>query len=315
MYSLIIVDYNSINATTEYIKSCKDALGVEGGSHVVIVQNGQDVLEQLKARYGEPMLCSLPKIAQLVYRFHKGQQDICYCCSGENMGYAKGNNLGVRIAQAVWNDPHYIISNNDLVFEKPIDLSVVNALFDRDPTVGIIGPGVFSPSGISQSPNRWRGAFSRLIGFYWVRTLAMFLKGERKSRLLGGYSDTVASASEGPCGWVSGCFFFVRAEAFHRAGMFDENTFLYAEELILSRRMEKAGYKVWFCPKVSVVHNHAQTTKKAISLMQSREIEFRAVWYYYKTYTNTSALLLALAKWNFALYKFLFLATRKIKEK
>lgn len=313
MYSLVIVDYNSIDATTEYIRRCREALGIEGGSHIVIVQNGEDVLWQLSNRYGEPTLCSLPEIAQAVYRFQVGQQDICYCHSGENMGYARGNNIGVRIAQAVWNDPGYIISNNDLVFEKPIDISVINDLFDLNPTIGVIGPGVLSPDGCYQSPNRWRSAFSRLIGFYWVRIFAMFLKGEKKSRLLSSYSDTETAAVSGPCAWVSGCFFFLRADAFIQAGMFDEHTFLYAEEMILSRRMEAVGYQVWFCREVSVIHNHAQTTKKTISLMHSREIEFDAVRYYYKTYTGTSLALLTLAKWNFAIYRHVLIASKKLR--
>ena len=40
MYSLIIVDFNSLNRTIKYIETCKVAMGTEGASHIVIVQNG-----------------------------------------------------------------------------------------------------------------------------------------------------------------------------------------------------------------------------------------------------------------------------------
>lgn len=314
MYSLIVVDYNSVDTTVEYIRRAWDAMGEKGAGHVVIVQNGEDVLQKLRDYYGEYTASRIDGVSQMVYHFRKDGQDICYCHSGENMGYARGNNLGARIAEKVWGDPHYIVSNNDLVFEKPLDLSVAEQLFEKEPNVGIIGPQVKTPDGLTQSPQAWAPAFRRLIVDYWRRLVAAFLPGQKKADyLIRHCNDVVADAPTSPCAWVSGCFFFVRADAFHKAGMFDEHTFLYAEEMILSRRMESAGYNVWFCRDLEVIHNHAQTTKKSISIMKGRELDFQAVWYYYKTYTKTSALLLTLAQWNFAVYKFVFNCFQKLK--
>lgn len=316
MYSLILVDYNTIDTTTAYVEHCRKMLGAQGACHVVIVENGtnEGVLETLSALYGAHTVCSVPEITQTVYRFQTDVQDICYCHSGENMGYARGNNLGAQIAQAVWDDPYYIISNNDLVFAEPFDFSIPDSLFLENPAIGVIGPNVTTPDGIRQSPQAWAPPFRRLILDYWRRFIAAFLKGEKKAQyLIKHCNDVVADAPSGECAWVSGCFFLVRAEAFHLAGMFDPHTFLYAEEMILSRRMENAGYKVWFCRDLNVIHNHAQTTKKSISIMKGRELDFQAVWYYYSAYTNTSPLLLTLAKWNFAFYKFIFNCFQKIK--
>jgi GT2 family glycosyltransferase len=230
------------------------------------------------------------------------------------MGYARGNNLGVRIAQAVWGDFGYIISNNDLVFPQGLDLSVATRLFESNSAIGIIGPAVTTPDGVNQSPQAWASPFRRLIVDYWKRFIAAFLKGDKKTRyLLKHCNDVVADAPDGECAWVSGCFFLARGEAFHKAGMFDENTFLYGEEMILSRRMERAGYCVWYSSALKVIHNHAQTTKKSVSIIAGRELDFRAVWYYYKNYTNTSPLLLTLARWNFAFYKAVFNLFQKIK--
>lgn len=315
MYSLIVVDYNSVDTTVAYIRSAWEAMGRQGAGHVVLVQNGDDVLGALCGYYGEYTTCRVEGVCQVVYRFQKGGQDICYCHSGENMGYARGNNLGARIAQKVWNDPYYIVSNNDLVFVKRLDLDLAAQWFEKDSAIGVIGPQVMTPDGISQSPQAWAPAFRRLIVDYWRRFVAAFLRGQKKAEyLLRHCNDVVTGASTGPCAWVSGCFFLVRADAFHKVGMFDEHTFLYAEEMILSRRMEAAGYQVWFCKELEVIHNHAQTTKKTISIMRGRELDFQAVWYYYKTYTKTSALLLTLAQWNFAVYKFVFNCFQKLRK-
>ena len=85
--------------------------------------------------------------------------------------------------------------------------------------------------------------------------------------------------------------------------MFDPYTFLYAEEPILSRRMERAGYSVWFLRELAVIHNHAQTTKNAMSRLKILELDFHAMCYYYKTYTSASNFILGLAKCNFAIFK------------
>lgn len=316
MYSLIFVDFNTIQETIACAARCLEAMGIKGASHILIVENGskEGVLEQLRAQYGSYTEYSVDGVEQKLYRFRTENQDICYCHSGENMGYARGNNLGVKIAKVLWNDPFYIVSNNDVCFEKPLDLAVVDRLFAGDPSVGAIGPVVRLPSGVQQSPQAWVPAFRRLIVDYWKRFVAAFLSGEKKAQyLIKHCNDVVANAPSGFCDWISGCFMLLRAEAFHNAGMFDEHTFLYAEEMILSRRLEAVGSKVWFCRELEIIHNHAQTTKKSISIMKGRELDFQAVWYYYKTYTQTPAFLLTLAQWNFAVYKFVFNCFQKLK--
>lgn len=318
MYSLIFVDFNTIQETIACAARCLEAMGVKGASHILIVENGSNegVLEQLRAQYGSYTEYSVDGVEQKLYRFRTENQDICYCHSGENMGYARGNNLGGRIAWQLWGDPYYIVSNNDLYFERAMDLSVADRLFAEDPSIGVIGPAVRLPSGIQQSPQAWAPAFRRLIVDYWRRFAAAFLSGEKKAQyLIKHCNDVVPNALSGVCDWVSGCFMLLRADAFHNAGMFDEHTFLYAEEMILSRRLEAVGSKVWFCRELEVVHRHAQTTKKNISIIRGRELDFKSVWYYYKTYTNTSTLLLTLAKWNFSAYKGIFCCFQKLKGK
>lgn len=318
MYSLIFVDYNTIEATITCIARCWDAMGIRGAGHVIIVENGtnEGVLEQLSQRYGSYTEQSVEGVEQKLYRFQKETQEIFYCHSGENMGYARGNNLGARIAKALWNDPFYIVSNNDVCFEKPLDLTVVDRLFAEDPAIGVVGPVVRLPSGIQQSPQAWAPAFRRLIVDYWRRFAAAFLSGEKKAQyLIKHCNDVVPNAPSGVCDWISGCFMLLRSDAFHKAGMFDEHTFLYAEEMILSRRLEAVGSKVWFCRELEIIHNHAQTTKKALSIIKGRELDFQAVWYYYKTYTSTSAFLLRLAQWNFSVYKGVFHCFQKLKNR
>lgn len=315
MYSLVLVDYNSLEATTAYIARCKAALGTRGASHVVIIENGSNAgaISLLEKEYGKSTVSSF--YDRTLYRFEKDGQQICYCHSGENMGYARGNNLGASIAREQWHDPYYIISNNDLFFEKALDLSVVEQLFESHPEIGVIGPQVKDLDGTQQSPRMWQSAFRRLFVYRWVHASGVFLSERANRALLEKYcTDLVPDAPTGPCDWVSGCFFFASAQAFHEAGMFDESTFLYAEEMILSRRMEAVGKTVWFCRELEVLHKHAQTTRSVLSQFRILEIDFQSNWYYFKAYGNTPGIVLLLAKWNYAVYKGLFMLWQQIKK-
>ena len=124
MYSLIVVDYNALDTTIEYVRRCYDCLGMEGAGHTVIVENGssEGTLESMRLRFGEPDELQLPDIPVALYLYRNAEQQICYCNSGANLGYAKGNNLGIHIAQTLWQDFGYIISNNDLVFDNDLEI-------------------------------------------------------------------------------------------------------------------------------------------------------------------------------------------------
>ena len=78
MYSLIIVDYNSLNNTIKYVLSCKEKLGKVGSSHIVILQNGEfdGTLEELTSFFGEYEICQIDGIEQTTYKFRNDFQEI-----------------------------------------------------------------------------------------------------------------------------------------------------------------------------------------------------------------------------------------------
>lgn len=308
MYSLIIVDYNSIIKTVEYIDRCMDAMGSEGVSHVVIVQNGDASSDKavLTDRFGEPKQRFLEAPQKNVLVFEKENQTVVYCPAGENLGYAKGNNLAAVIAAEFWGDPYYIISNNDLEFPEKLDLQISDKLFREDPQIGAIGPQVVTPQGDIQSPRYWIGPGKKLIASYWINCLSG-LFGERfRNKMYNKFGrDIVFDAASGYYAWISGCFMILRAKAFHEAGMFDENTFLYAEEPILAKRLEQIQSRVYFCRELKVIHAHGATTTNNLKMMRMITIDFESNQYLYKTYMHTSSFVLACSKVSFRLYKWM----------
>lgn len=315
MYSLIIVDFNSIRKTVEYIEACKSAMGEEGSSHVVIVQNGDPTLDLdvLTGCYGQADPNPIMIAGKTVLTFRSGFQTIAYCASNENLGYAKGNNLAATIAFELWNDPYYIISNNDLAFSEKLDLQIANQLFDNNPDIGIIGPQVVTPEGEIQSPRRWISAGKKLIASYWLSGFSGIFGSRFRSRVYDQFGRDIAFQAESDYyAWVAGCFMIIRAKAFHDAGMFDEHTFLYAEEPILAKRFERIQSRVYFCRELKVIHAHGATTANHLKMMQMNKIDFMSNYYLYKTYMHTSPVVLFCSKLSFRLFMFLLSMKAKL---
>lgn len=314
MFTLIVVDYNGLQKTVEYVRSCFSAFSSDALCHAVIVENGtpEEEYPLLERDFGRGERFEPDALCPTAHRYRTNGREVVYVSAGENLGYAKGNNLGIRIASFVWNDPYVLVSNNDLSFDASFDLNVVRRRFEQDPHVAIVGPRVVTPTGEIQSPRMWQGAFRCLILQYWIGVLARpFGKALRERWWKAACYDVDTDRDSGPCDWVSGCFFFLRTSLFMQAGGFDPNTFLYAEEKILAKRLLRVGGTVFFEQNLQVEHRHGETTKKAFAVMQRMRFGFDSDLYYYRNYTNTSRVTLWFAKRSFRLYEALYRLLKK----
>lgn len=314
-YALIIVDYKGLAATAEYILQCNKNL-IPKAEKIVVVENAdlENDLEILSGFFGEAERIDDLATEKELFGFRKDGMEILYCRSGANLGFAKGNNLGAELAELRWKTDYYIVSNNDLRFETPQDLSVAEKIFAENERVGVVGPAVVTPSGDQQSPKRLISASKRLIMPSVINIFTAFCKEEKRKRIWNKHCcDIVFDAESGVYPWVSGCFMIIRAEAFRKADKFDPHTFLYAEEPILYKRMERVGYVMYFCKDLKVVHEHGGTTKKALPTLKMVKIEFQADCYFYRRYVGTSAIKIGIAKMWFGLYSLFFKLKRKLK--
>jgi len=77
-----------------------------------------------------------------------------------------------------------------------------------------------------------------------------------------GQVGTITSHGETPkpVGAVSGCAFLIRRDVFERAGLFDEEFFMYCEEADIARRLERLGLERHYVPTVAVLHHRLQST-------------------------------------------------------
>ena len=170
--------------------------------------------------------------------------------SPENLGYSRGNNLGLARARG-----RYLFVLNPDTEVLPGSLEAMRAYMDAHPEVGVLGPRILFPDQSVQSTQR---RFPTLAtGFFestWLQPLA-------PRRLLAHfYAEDLPNDEAHPVDWVVGAALFVRREAYAQVGGLDEGFFMYSEELDWLRRMRAAGWPCMFFPEARVVHYEARSS-------------------------------------------------------
>jgi len=169
--------------------------------------------------------------------------DIVLIKNRENLGYAEGNNVGIRFA--LTNDADYIwLLNNDTV----VDQNALGKMVDvgeKSSECGILGSKIFyfdQPETIwfAGATINWRKAISNHIG--------QNQKDQEKYNFIREVER------------VTGCSMLVKREVCERIGLMDENLFLYAEELDWCVRAKMAGYKILYIPDSKVYHKISLST-------------------------------------------------------
>jgi GT2 family glycosyltransferase len=168
-------------------------------------------------------------------RLHSRFPDFAYLQTGENLGYAGGNNRAFELALA--GAPAYVlVLNNDTVVDTDCIAALVHAA-ERT------GAAVVAPKIVYfDDPSRlWYagGDFSarRALGVH---------------RLEGALDHPSMIAA--PVTFVTGCCFLIRSDVLRTVGGFDESYFAYVEDAELSVRVAAAGHAMMFEPAARVLH-------------------------------------------------------------
>ncbi len=175
--------------------------------------------------------------------------------TGENLGFAGGNNVGLRYSQQRKAD-YILLLNNDAVLRSRHTLTTMIEFMETDQDAGACGGRLFYPDG---SPQISYGNFPSL-----PRTLA-FLFPAYKLLPKGLFSNVKranvvpdeAIRDPLPVDYPSGACFLVRNETINDVGLLDEQFFMYTEETDWCLRMMKRGWGRYYLPTAEVVHKYA----------------------------------------------------------
>lgn len=168
--------------------------------------------------------------------------------AGDDLGYGKGNNFGFKHTNP--KNEYLLLLNNDAYVRKS---TIADALryFKENPSCDVLGcrlvykDGKFQPSaGYLPTP---------LSVWAWIWGLDLL-------PYIGGLFKPVHPKNPGffksdrEVGWVMGAFVFMKREVFEKTRGFDENFFMYMEEVEWSRRVRQAGFCICYTPKFTITH-------------------------------------------------------------
>jgi GT2 family glycosyltransferase len=161
-------------------------------------------------------------------------------CNEVNLGYAGGNNMGIKLA--LRNGADYIlILNNDVIIDSPTFLESTVEFMEKRLDVGILGPRILSwQDGTvvrEYSSSLWWTMLERIIGPRGGNRHAIG-KTERRGQYVSR---------------VSGCAILIRSLVFERIGLFNESYFMYGEETELCLRALLADIGIFCYHKEAVL--------------------------------------------------------------
>ncbi len=284
-YCYIIVDYKSPQRTIEYINHIIDKSNIDVG--FVIIDNGgcdsvffEEVSFRFKTYYQ----------GSKVYDSFIRKRPVFLICPKGNLGYAKGNNIGIDFVKSTLNIEYIIVSNNDLrVDDEILRYDLFETIFIEHPDVSIIGPSVYGTDGKRQSPGKKMGISKRWIIPNVIYPLYKLFVADL-------WHDIDSSLIEGYVYRISGAYMVCKTRDIDLIGGFDENTFLYAEEPIIAEKLNKLNKKVFYTSKIHILHYHDQTIGNHYSSYEKIRIRFNSECYYYREYIKTGNISIAIAR-------------------
>lgn len=304
MLSVIVVDYKSLDRTIKYVEMLTNQIKLQQDVHYIVVDNYCENGDLCVASDCDIKAMGIEyKCDKKIYRYEINGNDLVYIYSGGNMGYANGNNLGIKVSNELFGDDYYLVSNNDIEIHDPIDFKIIKDIFDGNGSIAVIGPKVIGLDGIPQSPNMKPTAFGNLFLTY--------LSMATHDRLFK-WNDVDYTGESKICYRVMGSFMFLKASAVTEVGMFDENTFMYAEEMILSERLKRHGYQVYFCNDIEVIHAHGDSVNKVEDRSEPVKWSHESISYYFGKYRGTSEVVLFLGRLTCNLYLFIYRLKNKM---
>lgn len=155
----------------------------------------------------------------------------------ENLGFAGGNNVGIRFALNQGAD-YILLLNNDTIVE-PDFLNTLIRVAETDERIGILGPKIYFFS----DPSR----------FWHIGGKIDWRLGRASYRGYGqidyGQLDMIEDVD-----YVTGCALLVKKDVFETVGLLDEQYFLYYEEIDFCIRAKKVGFRVVYVPEAKIWH-------------------------------------------------------------
>ncbi len=258
MLGIIIINYNTYEKTIDCIRSIEETYDNDYIIYLLDNASPNESKDVLQEQFGND------KRVKLI-------------SESENLGYANGNNLCLKMAKEDGCE-YAIISNNDIIYKPKAIERLLKDIIETGAL--LVGPNVVKPSGEVQTTVKLKRPdfVEYLIFETYIRNL--FKRSYAKYKMMPTSSCEVY--------WVAGCTFIIDINKFESIGLFDPYTFLYFEEYILSEKALQSDLKLRYCKDANVIHYHGFSMGGALNVV-TRSANWRSEAYFLKKYW----------KWNY----------------
>ena len=189
--------------------------------------------------------------------------------SSLNLGFAGANNKAFPLATG-----RYIVLLNSDAFLRPFALRRSIDYMDADAHIGLGGARLIGADFEGLRPLARHQLIYRALGERMGREIhALTIEAFGRQDHTWADQNVAADAD-----WVPGAYSIIRRTVLEEVGYFDEQFFLYYEEVDLCRRIKKAGYVVRYWPDVVVVHLGGESSKTLTNLTMSKSGAQLELW-------------------------------------
>lgn len=229
--SVVIVSYNTRDLLRDAIASLTDAAGSRSFEVIVVDNMSRDgSADMVAAEFPEVRLIRAER----------------------NLGFAGANNRAFEIARG-----RYVYCLNPDTRSHAASLEVLVQVLESDPRIGYVGPKLLNADGTHQlSAYRFHRLFSGFVSWSMLGLDGRFPHSPYALSLHHAYGDNTRMQAE----WLLGAAILTRAETIAHAGGYDEDFFLYAEEVEWCQRMHAHGWIGCYAPEAVVTHIRGAST-------------------------------------------------------
>ncbi len=200
--------------------------------------------------------------------------------NNKNLGFGKANNLGLKETLGKFIlliNPDTIVAEDTL--EKMIEF------FRKNPEAGLAGCKILNPDGTLQLACRrsFPGPWTSLTKVTGLSSLFP------QSKIFARYNLTYLDENQSyEVDAISGSFMMMRREVYEKVGGFDEQFFMYGEDLDICYRIQKAGFKVFYVHTTQIIHYKGESTKR--SSLDETKVFYHAMHLFVKKHFSSSFL-------------------------
>ena len=260
-FAFVILHYGSAAITQSAIDSIRTLPKDDHSVKIIVVDNA-----------------SPNATGMVIFENNQADSDFFYLKNDENLGFAKGNNVGFNYAKYQLKSDFIILMNNDVEIESEDFYSQVEKNY-IEKKFAVLGPGIYTLCGKMQNPLRhkmlkgfrlWLTClYVKLdICFTWLCLVPLLFKViPLKNRKINFEKETALDDVE-----LHGSFLIFSREYISRFDGLEPRTFMYCEEEILFARCVASGLISRYDPHLRVCHKEASTDKNDLQDFRKRRL-------------------------------------------